>query len=58
MKEHGTGSVELDAIPPAILRSLVRESIEEHVDPERLRVLRLAKEQERDLLRGVWVDMA
>ncbi len=36
---------------------LVRESIEEHMDPERLRVLKPAEEQERDLLRGVWIDM-
>lgn len=54
MREHGTGSVELDAIPPAALRSLVRSSIEEHMDPERLRVMKLAEEQERDLLREVW----
>jgi hypothetical protein len=54
MREHGTGSVELDAIPPATLRSLVRESIEEHMDPEKLRVLKLAESQERDLLRSVW----
>jgi hypothetical protein len=54
VREHGTGSVELDTIPP----SLVRKSIEEHMNPERLRVLKLAEEQERDLLGGVWVDMA
>jgi hypothetical protein len=54
MQEHGTGSVELDAIQPATLRSLVRNSIERHMDPERFRVLRLAEEQERDLLRNVW----
>ena len=34
------------------------ESMEEHMDPERLRVLKLAEEPGRDLLRGVWVDMA
>ena len=44
----------LDAIPPATLRSLVRESVERHMDPGRLRVLKLAEEQERALLRGVW----
>ncbi len=54
MRQHGTGSVELDAIPPATLRSLVRDSIEEHMDPEKLRVLKLAESQERDLLRSVW----
>ena len=54
MREHGTGSVELDALPPATLRALVRESIEQHVDPGDLRVLKLAEVQERDLLREVW----
>jgi hypothetical protein len=54
MQRHGTGSVELDAIPPAILRSLVRDSIERHMDPDRLRVLKLAEEEERDVLRSVW----
>jgi hypothetical protein len=53
VREHGTGSVELDTIP----RLLVRESIEEHMNPERLRVLKLTEEQERDLLGGIWVDM-
>jgi hypothetical protein len=57
VQEHGTGSVELDAIQPATLRSLVRNSIERHMDPERLRVLKLAEEQERDLLRDVWGEV-
>jgi len=55
MREHGTGSVELDALPPATLRDLVRGSIECHMDPGRLETLRLAERQERDLLREVWV---
>jgi hypothetical protein len=38
--------------------ALVRESIEEHTNPKRLRVFKLAEEQERDLLGGVWVAMA
>jgi hypothetical protein len=54
MRRHGTGSVELDAIPPAVLRSLVRDSIERHMDPDRLHTLKLAESQERDLLREVW----
>ncbi len=52
-REHGAGSVEPDAIPPATLRELVRGSIEEHMDPERLRVMKLAERQERDLPRSV-----
>jgi hypothetical protein len=38
--------------------TLVRESIEEHTNPKRHRALKLAEEQERDLLGGVWVDVA
>ncbi len=53
-REHGTGSVELDAIPPATLRALVRGSIERHMDPDALRVMKLAELQERDVLRSVW----
>ena len=58
IRQHGTGSVELDAMPPATLRSLVRENIEKHMDPERLRVMKLAEKQERDLLRNVWGGVA
>lgn len=54
VREHGTGSVELDAIPPAVLRTLVREAIERHMDPDRLRIMRLAEEDERDILRSIW----
>jgi hypothetical protein len=53
-REHGEGCVELDAMPPETLRGLVREAIERHMDPGRLRVMRLAEEQERDVLRSVW----
>jgi len=56
MREHGTGSVELDALPPAALRGLVRENIERHMDSEKLRVMKLAEEQERNLLREVWAS--
>lgn len=54
MREHGTDSVELDAIPPVVLRNLVRDSIERHMDPDKLRVMRLAERNERDVLRSVW----
>jgi len=55
VSEHGTDSVELDAIPPAALRTLVGETIEEHMEPERLRLMKLAEEQEREGLRRFWV---
>jgi hypothetical protein len=40
-------SVELDAIPPATLRSLVQDRIERHVDHEQLKVLLTAEKEER-----------
>jgi hypothetical protein len=43
-------SVELDAIPAAQLRALVRECIERHIDPHHLALLRAAEESERELL--------
>jgi len=44
-------SVELDALPPRVLRELVREVIERHISPEQTLALREAEESERDLLR-------
>jgi hypothetical protein len=43
-------SVELDAIPAAKLRELVRECIERHVDKQQLELLKAAEESERTLL--------
>jgi hypothetical protein len=36
------------------LRCVVRNSIERHMNPEKLPVMKLAEEQERDVLREVW----
>ncbi len=51
--------VELDAIPPATLRGLVRECIERHVDPDILtrteQVERLERRSLADLADGGWV---
>jgi hypothetical protein len=44
-------SVELDAIPAAKLRELVRNCIERHIDQQQLNLLRAAEESERDLLK-------
>jgi hypothetical protein len=33
----------------------LREAVERHLDLDRLRVMRLAEEQERDLLRKSWI---
>jgi len=45
--------VELDAMPPNILRGLVREKLEGHMDPEYLRQLKLAEREERRGLRDI-----
>jgi hypothetical protein len=52
------GSVELDAIPPADLRALVHERIMAHVDEDKLEVLRVAEESERDILLGISEQVA
>ena len=43
-------SVEVDAIPSTTLRRLVREAIEQWIDPEQLRIARIAEESERKAL--------
>jgi hypothetical protein len=43
-------SVEVDAIPSTTLRRLVREAIEHWIDPEQLRIARVAEESERQAL--------
>jgi hypothetical protein len=50
-KRFGPISVELDAIEPDRLRDLVYTAIERHLPPEQLRVLKVAEESERELLR-------
>ncbi len=44
------GSVEIDAIPPAELRGIINEAIEEHVDKRAMRVLEAAERSERELM--------
>jgi hypothetical protein len=48
-------SVELDALPPQVLRDMVSEVIERHISPHMLASLRVAEESERELLR-MWAD--
>jgi hypothetical protein len=45
-------SVELDALPPSVLREMVREVIERHITPQALEVLRAAEESEREIISG------
>jgi hypothetical protein len=49
-EEHGTDSVELDAIEPDTLRQLVYERIERHMDPWRLEQLKMVEQEEREAL--------
>ena len=50
-KKFGSAtSVELDAIPAAKLREIVRECIERHIDQDQLKILKIAEESERELL--------
>ncbi len=53
-REHGTGSVELDAIPPDVLRGLVKASVERHMDDRKLSLLKLAERREREGLRSLF----
>jgi hypothetical protein len=53
-KAAGKGdSVELDAIEPGRLRSMVEGVINKHLPPEQLKVLLAAEESERMQLRGL-----
>jgi hypothetical protein len=45
-----SGSVEIDAIPASTLRAFVEETITDHLDPEALRLTRVAEQSERDVL--------
>lgn len=46
-------SVEVDAIPPEVLRTLVRTSIEQHIDDELLERTRIIEQVERATLEGM-----
>ncbi len=52
-ERFGDRCVELDAMPPNTLRGLVREKLESHMDPEYLRQLKLAEQEERRGLRQI-----
>jgi hypothetical protein len=43
-------STELDALAPNVLRELVRECIQRHIDPHQVEILREAEESERELI--------
>ncbi len=51
---HGTDSVELDAIPPDELRNLVKNAIDSHMEPWRLKQFRMVEREERETLRNMF----
>jgi hypothetical protein len=54
-KGYKGDSVELDALPAATLRALVRACIEQHIDKRKLKALEVAEESEREMLER-WAD--
>jgi hypothetical protein len=52
-KGFGNVSVELDAIPPNYLRTLVQGVIEHHLPPEQYAVLKAAEASEQKLIKGL-----
>jgi hypothetical protein len=57
-KGFGEISVELDAIEPAKLRSLVEMVIEDHLPQHQFKVLKVAEESERTLIRQLVAGLA
>jgi hypothetical protein len=49
-QSFGGGSVEVDAIPPTILRQIVEDAITQHIDAEALRLDQVAEQSEREIL--------
>jgi hypothetical protein len=50
-KNFDGDSVELDALPPRVLRDMVHEVIGRHISPRELEVLRASEESEREIIR-------
>lgn len=57
-KKHGNIAVELDAIPPATLRQMVRECIEKHIDQERFRDTKIIEQHEKQAIQGLMNDFS
>jgi hypothetical protein len=56
-EEGGSESVEVDAIEPNTLRLIVREAIEQHINPHTLAVTKAAEESEQDILWNLADDL-
>ena len=53
--------MEVDAIPSSTLRQLVSDAIERWIDPNELRITKIAEQSEREVLRriaGEWEDVS
>jgi hypothetical protein len=46
----GGGSVEVDAIPPTVLRQIVEDAITQHIDQRQLDIDRHYEQSEREIL--------
>jgi hypothetical protein len=53
-RKYGTGSVELDAIPPATLRRMVSDAIAQHADVAEIRRLKQVEELEKQSIFDAW----
>jgi hypothetical protein len=47
IRRYGDISCELEAMPPSTLRRLLSEHLHEHMSPNKLRIMKLAEEEER-----------
>src|SRR5215212_10108730 len=47
-RSHSAASVELDAVPPDTLRSLLRSTIEQHMDQWKLAQMKMVEQEERE----------
>jgi len=56
-KNFGEVSVELDAISPNMLRSIIDGAINDHLPQDQLKILKAAESSERELLKS-FVDAA
>ena len=54
MERYGNETVELDAIPASAVRQLVRDAIERHMGPQRLELLRMVEQEEREGIRALF----
>jgi hypothetical protein len=52
-RQHGDDCVELDAIPPPVLRQLVDEAIAPHADMRKIRHERMIQREERNFLKNL-----